>query len=71
MSVFPSFFPSSTMLVEVPLHTMAVTLGLLSLLLPDQAYVPAVPTNDTVVTFTNGTNVTETSRLVIEWYSPE
>ena len=71
MSVFPSFFPSSTMLVEVPLHTMAITLGLFSLLLPVQAYIPAVPTNDTAVTFANGTTVTESSRLVIEWYSLE
>ena len=64
---------SSIMLasVRVPLQTLAVTFGLFSLLLPVQAYIPAVPTNDTAVTFANGTTVTESSRLVIEWYSLE
>lgn len=56
--------------VTVRLQTMAVTLGLFSLFLPVHAYIPAIPTNDTVAIAT-GTNVTETSQLVIEWYSLE
>ena len=59
------------MLVEFPLQTMAVTFSLFFLLLPIQAYIPAIPTNDTAVAIANGTNVTETSQLVIEWYSLE
>ena len=59
------------MLFQVPLQTMAVTFSLLSLLLPVQAYVPAIPTNDTAVSIASGTNVTETSQLVVEWYSLE
>ena len=59
------------MLFQVPLQTMAVTFSLLSLLLPVQAYVPAIPTNDTAVSIARGTNVTETSQLVVEWYSLE
>ena len=55
--------------VRVPLQTLAVTSGLFSLLLPVQAYIPAIPTNDTAVATANWTNVTETSQLVIEWYS--
>ena len=59
------------MLVQVPLQTMAVTFILFSLLLPVQAYIPAIPTNDTAVVMSSGMNVTETSQLVIEWYSLE
>ena len=59
------------MLVQVPLQTMAVTFSVFSLLLPVQAYIPAIPTNYTGVAFSNGTNVTETSQLVVEWYSLE
>ena len=59
------------MLFQVPLQTMAVTFSLFSLLLPVQAYVPAIPTNDTAVSIASGTNVTETSQLVVEWYSLE
>ena len=59
------------MLVQVPFQTMAVIFTLLSLLLPVQAYVPAIPTNDTAVAIASGTNVTETSQLVVEWYSLE
>ena len=59
------------MLFQVPLQTMAVTFTLFYLLLPVQAHIPAIPTNDTAVAFSNGTNVTETSQLVIEWYSLE
>ena len=68
---FPSCPPSSIMLVEFPLQTMAVTFSLFFLLLPVQAYIPAIPTNDTAAAIANGTNVTETSQLVIEWYSSE
>ena len=59
------------MLVQVPLQTMGVIFILFSLLLPVQAYIPAIPTNDTATVMSSGTNVTETSQLVIEWYSLE
>ena len=59
------------MVVQVPFQTMAVIFTLFSLLLPVQTYVPAIPTNDTAVSIASGTNVTETSQLVVEWYSLE
>ena len=73
MGAFSFFSSSSTMLVRVRprvrLHTMAVTFGIFVLHLPVRAYVPAIPTNDTAVAIANGLNVTETSRLNIEWGS--
>ena len=55
------------MLVQVPLHTMAVTFGLFVLLLPVQAYVPAFPTNDTADAISNDLNAKDTSLLNVTW----
>ena len=49
------------------LQTTAVAIGLL--LLPVQAYIPAVPTNDTNVAIADGLNVTDISRVYLQWYN--
>jgi hypothetical protein len=46
-----------------------ILIGLLSLLLPVYAYIPAVPTNDTNLAIQDGLNVTDTSRVILQWYS--
>ena len=55
--------------VQVPLQIMAGTFSLFALHLPVRAYIPAIPTNDTAVAIANGLNMTETSRLNVEWGS--
>lgn len=42
---------------------------LLIVLLPVSAYIPASPTNDTNLAIQNGLNVTDTSRVILQWYS--
>ncbi|KAH9032435.1 hypothetical protein EDB85DRAFT_2145555 [Lactarius pseudohatsudake] len=51
------------------LHTIAVAIGLFVLLLPVQAYIPMVPTNDTNAAIADGLNVTDVSRVYLEWYN--
>ncbi len=51
------------------LHIIAVAIGLLVLLLPVQAYIPAIPTNDTSVAIADGLNVTDISRVYLQWYN--
>jgi len=55
-------------------HTMTpllhhILIALLSLLLPVSAYIPAVPTNDTGLAIQGGLNVTDISRVILQWYS--
>ena len=59
----------STMLVQVPLHTMVVTYSLFALLLQVQAYIPAFPTNDTADPIANDLNAKDTSQLNVMWAS--
>jgi len=42
---------------------------LLSILLPVSAYIPAVPTNDTSLAIKGGLNITDVSRVILQWYS--
>ncbi|KAH9069797.1 hypothetical protein EDB83DRAFT_2370643 [Lactarius deliciosus] len=51
------------------LHTIAVAIGLFVLLLPIQAYIPMVPTNDTNAAIADGLNVTDISRVYLQWYN--
>jgi hypothetical protein len=46
-----------------------ILIGLLSLLLSVSAYIPAVPTNDTSLAIQGGLNVTDISRVILQWYS--
>ena len=46
-----------------------VLIGLFFLLLPVSAYIPAVPTNDTNLAIQSGLNVTDVSRVILQWYS--
>lgn len=48
---------------------LAVAIGLLVLLLPVQAYIPAAPTNDTNVAIADGLNVSDISRVYLQWYN--
>jgi hypothetical protein len=48
------------------LHHLLIAL---LLLLPVSAYIPAVPTNDTDLAIHDGLNVTDISRVVLQWYS--
>ena len=57
------------MLVKVPLHATAVTFSLFVLLLPVQAYIPAIPTNDTTAAIANGLNTKDHSIMAL--YSGE
>ena len=50
-----------------PLHQILI--ALLFLLLPVSAYIPAVPTNDTGLAIQGGLNVTDVSRVILQWYS--
>ena len=55
-------------------HTMTpllhhLLIGLLSLLLPVSAYIPAVPTNNTDLAIQDGLNVSDVSRVILQWYS--
>ena len=61
------------MLVQAPLYPVAVTLSLFVLLLPVQAYIPAIPTNDTAAAIAKGLtspNVTNVSQLFVSWNTP-
>jgi hypothetical protein len=49
------------------LHHLLI--GLLSLLLPVSAYIPALPTNDTNLAIQDGLNITDVSRVTLQWYS--
>ena len=49
------------------LHHLLI--GLLVLFPPVSAYIPAVPTNDTGLAIASGLNVTDVSRVVLQWYS--
>jgi hypothetical protein len=49
------------------LHHLLI--GLLSLLLPVSAYIPAVPTNNTDLAKQGGLNVTDVSKIILQWYS--
>ena len=51
------------------IHTIAVAIGLLVPLLPVQAYIPAVPTNDTSTAIADGLNVTDISRVYLQRYN--
>lgn len=51
------------------LRTVAVAISLLVLLLPVQAYIPAIPTNDTNAAIADGLNVTDISRVYLQWYN--
>ena len=53
------------------LYTIAVAIGLLVQFLPVpvQAYIPAVPTNDTSVAIADGLNVSDISRVYLQWYN--
>ena len=53
------------MLIQVPLHTMVVTFSLSALLLPVQAYIPAIPTNDTTDGFANELNANDISQVYL------
>jgi hypothetical protein len=43
--------------------------GLLPILSSVFAYIPAIPTNDTNLAIQDGLNVTDISRVVLQWYS--
>ncbi|KAI0246430.1 hypothetical protein BJV78DRAFT_1135186 [Lactifluus subvellereus] len=51
------------------LHTVAIAIGLLAVLFPVRAYIPAIPTNDTNVAIADGLNVTDISRVYLQWYN--
>jgi hypothetical protein len=46
-----------------------IFIGVLAVLLPVSAYIPAVPTNDTSLAIQDGLNVTDISRVLLQWYS--
>ena len=46
-----------------------VILGLLAALSSVFAYIPAIPTNDTDLAIADGLNVTDLSRVFLQWYS--
>jgi hypothetical protein len=46
-----------------------ILIGLLAVLFPVSAYIPAVPTNDTGLAIHGGLNVTDISRVILQWYS--
>jgi hypothetical protein len=46
-----------------------ILIALLALLLPVSAYIPAVPTNDTNLAIQGGLNVSDVSRVILQWYS--
>lgn len=50
-------------------RTIAVAISFLVLLLPVQAYIPAIPTNDTSAAIADGLNVTDISRVYFQWYN--
>jgi hypothetical protein len=48
---------------------ITLLIGLLVVLLPVFAYIPAIPTNDTNAAIQGGLNVTDISRVCLQWYS--
>lgn len=46
-----------------------VFVGIFAAFLPVSAYIPAEPTNDTNLAIQDGLNVTDQSRLFLQWYS--
>jgi hypothetical protein len=46
-----------------------VLIGLLAVLFPVSAYIPAIPTNDTGRAIQSGLNVTDASQVILQWYS--
>ena len=55
-------------------HTMIpllhpVLVSLLAILVSVSAYIPAVPTNDTTLAIQGGLNVTDVSKVYLQWYS--
>ena len=51
------------------LHTAATAIGLLAALFPVRAYIPAIPTNDTNAAIADGLNMTDTSRVWLQWFN--
>jgi len=51
------------------LHSIALAIGLFALLLPAHAYIPVHPTNDTQIAIQDGLNVTDISRVYLQWYN--
>jgi hypothetical protein len=49
------------------LHPLLI--GLLAVFLPVSAYIPAVPTNDTSLAIQGGLNITDVSRVILQWGS--
>jgi hypothetical protein len=63
----PSFRPPRDM---NPLSlTVAIATSLLAVLLPVRAYIPAIPTNDTNAAVADGLNLTDISRVYLQWYN--
>jgi hypothetical protein len=56
-------------MVSTFLRPSALAISLLFLLFPVQAYIPAIPTNDTGTAIADGLNVTDTSRVYFQWYN--
>lgn len=56
-------------MVSTFLHPTAVAISLFFVLFPVQAYIPAIPTNDTNTAIADGLNVTDTSRIYFQWYN--
>ena len=50
------------------LGAQVFVLGLLCLFQCTYAYIPAVATNDTGVAIANGLNVTDRSKVYLQWY---
>jgi hypothetical protein len=48
---------------------ITLLIGVLVVLLPVFAYIPAIPTNDTNLAIQGGLNVTDISRVFLQWYS--
>ncbi|KAH9055531.1 hypothetical protein EDB87DRAFT_1640088 [Lactarius vividus] len=65
----PSVSPLPFTMVPPLLHSIVVAIGLLVLLLPVHAYIPMVPTNDTNVAIADGLNITDISRVYLQWYN--
>lgn len=62
----PFFRPSHSM---IPLlHPFLI--ALLAVPFPVSAYIPAEPTNDTNLAIQDGLNVSDISRVIVQWYSP-
>jgi hypothetical protein len=49
--------------------TFTIAIGLLAVFFPVRAYIPAIPTNDTNAAVADGLNVTDISRVYLQWYN--